>query len=107
MLGACVAVPKDGLGTFTVIGIPWRFTRAAVAVFLSPDTDSTVVLVHLDCDEKRSKEGGSESGVCRAVRVVSGRVASSDGSGPVTVGYVPVQYDTVVEIFGDGNTKLT
>jgi hypothetical protein len=34
-------------------------------------------------------------------------VCRSDGSGPVTVGYVPVQYDTVVEMLGDGKMKLT
>lgn len=33
-------------------------------------------------------------------------VCRSEGSGPVTVGYIPVQYDTVVEMLGDGKTKL-
>ena len=34
-------------------------------------------------------------------------VCKSDGSGPVTVGYSPVQYDIVVVMLGDGKTKLT
>ena len=61
----------------------------------------------LDLDENTSKEGRAESGVCRSVRVVNGMVCKSDGSGPVTVGYSPVQYDIVVVMLGDGKTKLT
>lgn len=34
-------------------------------------------------------------------------VCRSDGNGPVTVGYTPVQYDTVVVMSGDGKMKLT
>ena len=34
-------------------------------------------------------------------------VCKSDGIGPVTVGYSPVQYDIVVVMLGDGKTKLT
>ena len=60
----------------------------------------------LDRDEKISKDGRAEIGVWRSVRVVKGIVCKSDGSGPVTVGYIPVQYDTVVEMLGDGKTKL-
>ena len=60
----------------------------------------------LDRDEKISKDGRAEIGVWRSVRVVKGIVCRSDGSGPVTVGYIPVQYDTVVEMLGDGKTKL-
>lgn len=61
----------------------------------------------LDLDENISKEGRAESGVCRSVRVVNDMVSKSDGSGPVTVGYSPVQYDIVVVMLGDGKTKLT
>lgn len=57
-------------------------------------------------DVKSSKDGRAESGVCRSVLVVRAMLWRSDGNGPVTVGYTPVQYDTVVEISGDGNTKL-
>jgi hypothetical protein len=64
-------------------------------------------LKRLDLDENTSKEGKAESGVCRSVRVVNGMVCKSDGSGPVTVGYSPVQYDIVVVMLGDGKTKLT
>ena len=60
----------------------------------------------LDLDEKISKDGRAEIGVWRSVRVVEGIVCRSDGSGPVTVGWIPVQYETVVEIYGDGKTKL-
>ena len=60
----------------------------------------------LDLDEKISKDGRAEIGVWRSVRVVKGIVCRSDGSGPVTVGWIPVQYETVVEIYGDGKTKL-
>jgi len=63
-------------------------------------------LKRLDLDEKISKDGRAESGVWRSVRVVKDMLCRSDGSGPVTVGYIPVQYDTVVEILGDGKTKL-
>jgi hypothetical protein len=64
-------------------------------------------LKRLDLDENISKEGTAESGVCRSVRVVNDMVCKSDGSGPVTVGYSPVQYDIVVVMLGDGKTKLT
>jgi hypothetical protein len=64
-------------------------------------------LKRLGLDEKIPKEGRAESGVCRSVRVVNGMLCSSDGNGPVTVGYTPVQYDMVVVTFGDGKTKLT
>jgi hypothetical protein len=64
-------------------------------------------LKRLDLDENTSKEGKAESAVCRSVRVVNGMVCKSDGSGPVTVGYSPVQYDIVVVMLGDGKTKLT
>jgi hypothetical protein len=64
-------------------------------------------LKRLDLDENISKEGRAESGVCRSVRVVNDMVCKSDGSGPVTVGYSPVQYDIVVVMLGDGKTKLT
>lgn len=39
-----------------------------------------------------SNEGKSERGVWRIDLVVRGIVCRSEGSGPVTVGYVPVQY---------------
>jgi hypothetical protein len=58
-------------------------------------------------DVRSSGSGKDESGVWRSVRVVNGIVCRSDGSGPTTVGYVPVQYDIVVETFGDGKMKLT
>jgi hypothetical protein len=55
----------------------------------------------------RSSNDGNEvspdGGVNRAVLVVNGRLVQS---GPVSDGYVPVQYDTVVVMFGFGKTKL-
>jgi hypothetical protein len=57
-------------------------------------------------DEKISSDGSVETGVCRTDLVVGGMVARSDAIGPVTVGYVPVQYDTDVVISGVGKTKL-
>jgi hypothetical protein len=55
---------------------------------------------------KSSNDGNvanSDRGVCLAVLVVNGRLVQS---GPVMEGYVPVQYDTVVVMFGFGKTKL-
>jgi hypothetical protein len=55
----------------------------------------------------RSSKDGNEvnpdGGVNRAVLVVNGRLVQS---GPVSDGYVPVQYDTVVVMLGFGKTKL-
>jgi len=56
-------------------------------------------------EENSSKEGRADRGVFRSVLVVKARVWRSDGNGPVTVGYTPVQYDTVV-MSGEGKTKL-
>jgi hypothetical protein len=58
-------------------------------------------------DVNISKDGRAESGVCVVDLVVGTTVCRSDGGGPVTVGYTPVQYDTVVVISGLGKTKLT
>jgi len=55
---------------------------------------------------RSSKDGNEDNpawGVSRAVLVVSGRLVQS---GPVSEGYVPVQYDTVVVMSGFGKTKL-
>lgn len=43
----------------------------------------------------------------RTDRVVSPIVCTSDASGPLTVGYVPVQNERVVEMLGVGNTNTT
>lgn len=67
----------------------------------------TTTVVKLPGVENISNEGRSDKGVCRIDLVVSGIVCRSDGSGPVTVGYVPVQYVRVVTISGVGNTKTT
>ena len=59
-----------------------------------------------DVDWRSSKDGnkvGPAGGVRRAVLVVSGRLVQS---GPVSEGYVPVQYDTVVVMSGFGKMKL-
>ena len=57
-------------------------------------------------DESISNDGRAESGVCVVDLVVGKTVCRSDGNGPVTVGYTPVQYDTVVVMSGVGKTKL-
>jgi len=103
---ASIVVCSVGVGTTTVIGISCRFASDVVPPSSSSNTVVTTVLKRLDRDEKISKDGRAEIGVWRSVRVVKGMVCRSDGSGPVTVGYIPVQYDTVVEMLGDGKTKL-
>ncbi|KAG9190385.1 hypothetical protein G6011_08473 [Alternaria panax] len=85
----------------------WRLASGVVLSSPSSNVVVTTVLKRLDLDEKISKEGRAESGVCRSVRVVNGMVCSSDGNGPVTVGYSPVQYEIVVVMLGEGKTKLT
>ncbi|KAJ8111890.1 hypothetical protein OPT61_g5619 [Boeremia exigua] len=51
---------------------------------------------------------GSAAGGCSvSVGAAAARATVSEGSGPVTVGYVPVQYDWVVTIVGVGNTNTT
>lgn len=42
-------------------------------------------------EEAVEKSGGADIGVCTVDRVVGTTVWRSDGNGPVTVGYVPVQ----------------
>ena len=103
---ASIVVSSVGVGTSTVIGTSCRFASNVVPSSSSSNTVVTTVLKRLDRDEKISKDGRTEIGVWRSVRVVKGIVCRSDGSGPVTVGYIPVQYDTVVEMLGDGKTKL-
>ena len=103
---ASIAVSSVGVGTTTVIGISCRFASDVVPSSSSSNTVVTTILKRLDRDEKISKDGRAEIGVWRSVRVVKGIFCRSDGSGPVTVGYIPVQYDTVVEMLGDGKTKL-
>jgi len=103
---ASIVVSRMGVGTTAVIGISCRFASDVVPSSSSSNTVVTTVLKRLDLDEKISKDGRAESGVWRSVRVVKDMLCRSDGSGPVTVGYIPVQYDTVVEILGDGKTKL-
>ena len=85
VLVARIAVSKGCVGSTTVIGIPCLFANA-LDVSLPPKPLVTTVLKRFDLEENGSKEGTSESGVCRFVRVVNGIVARSDGSGPVTVG---------------------
>lgn len=51
----------------------------------------------------KSTNDGSDTGVMRAVLVVSGMGV---GSEPVTVGYVPVQYETVVVILFVGMANV-
>ena len=103
---ASIVVSRVGVGTTAVIGISCRFASDVVPSSSSSNTVVTTVLKRLDRDEKISKDGRAEIGVWRSVSVVKGIVCRSDGSGPVTVGYIPVQYDTVVEMLGDGKTKL-
>jgi hypothetical protein len=104
---ASMLVSRVWVGSTSVMGMSWRLTNAAVLSSPSSNIVFTTVLKRLDLDEKISKEGRAESGVCRSVRIVNGMVCRSDGNGPVTVGYTPVQYDTVVVTLGDGKTKLT
>lgn len=66
----------------------------------------TTVLKLLRFEVNSSNDGRADSGVCRSDLVVGRMVSRSDGNGPVTVGYTPVQYDTVVVISGEGKTKL-
>ena len=103
---ASIVVSSVRVGTTTVIGASWRFASDVIPSSSSSNTVVTTVLKRLDRDEKISKDGRAEIGVWRSVRVVKGMVCRSDGSGPVTVGYIPFQYDTVVEMLGDGKTKL-
>jgi len=103
---ASIVVSRVGAGTTAVIGISCRFASDVVPSSSSSNTVVTTLLKRLDRDEKISKDGRAEIGVWRSVRVVKGIFCRSDGSGPVTVGYIPVQYDTVVEMLGDGKTKL-
>lgn len=77
--------------------------------FLGASTSYIVVMTvlrRLDAEENTSKEGRADMGVIGAVLVVGCTVARSDGNGPITVGYCPVQYDTVVCMLGVGKTKL-
>lgn len=67
----------------------------------------TTVLKLRGLDENTWNEGSPEIGICVVDLVVGTIVARSEGIGPVTVGYMPVQYDTVVVISGVGKTKLT
>jgi hypothetical protein len=108
---ATVVVPRfvvcrAGVGRTGVMGTTWRFAGGAVVSSSSSYIVVTTVLKRLDLEENISNEGKAESGVCRSVRVVNGMVSRSDGIGPVTVGYTPVQYDIVVVMLGEGNTKL-
>jgi hypothetical protein len=64
-----------------------------------------MVLNLLRVDVNLSNDGSRERGDCRIVLVVSGIDCRSHASGPVTVGYTPVQYDIVVVIWGFGKTK--
>jgi hypothetical protein len=57
-----------------------------------------MVLNLLRVDVNPSNDGSRERGDCRIVLVVSGIDCRSHASGPVTVGYIPVQYDIVVVI---------
>lgn len=81
----------------------------AVGVEISAGRASvcTMVVKLLGAGANSSNEGSSDSGVCWTDLVVGGIVCRSKGSGPVTVGYVPVQYVTVVTIVGVGKTKTT
>lgn len=78
-----------------------------VGIAAARATVLTTVLKPLGIDANSWNEGSSDRGVCVVDRVVSGMVRRSDGSGPVMVGYVPVQYVRVVEILGVGKTKTT
>jgi hypothetical protein len=51
----------------------------------------TTVLKLLELDEMSENDGSGESGVCRIDLVVGEIVSRSDGNGPITVGYTPVQ----------------
>jgi hypothetical protein len=66
----------------------------------------TTLLKYCVPDEKNSSDGSVEIGVNVVDLVVGEMVSRSDGRGPVTVGYCPVQYDTVVVMSGVGKTKL-
>jgi hypothetical protein len=57
-----------------------------------------MVLNLLRVDVSLSNDGSRERGDCRIVLVVSAIDCRSHASGPVTVGYTPVQYDIVVVI---------
>jgi hypothetical protein len=68
----------------------------------------TTVLKLRVLEENSLNEGSAEIGVC-VVDLVVGTIAArseSEGGGPVTVGCMPVQYDTVVLMVGVGKTKL-
>jgi hypothetical protein len=102
-----MVVSRIWVGSTFVMETSWRLVNAAVLSSPSSNIVVTTVLKRLDLDKKISKEGRAESGVCRLVRVVNGTICRSNGSGPVTVGYSPVQYEIVVVMLGDGKTKLT
>jgi hypothetical protein len=67
----------------------------------------TTVLKLLEPEDNIANDGSAEIGVCVVDRVVGTTFWRSDGIGPVTVGYTPVQYETVVVMSGVGKTKLT
>lgn len=65
-----------------------------------------VLKVRDGLEDKVSNDGGAEIGLSVVDLIVGGIVWRSDGGGPVTVGNTPLQYDCVVVISGEGNTKL-
>jgi hypothetical protein len=81
--------------------LPASLTTALAYTLCTEASPETAVCPLLDRDISRA--GSPETGVCRKLRVVNG---TSVQSGPVTDGYVPVQYERVVVISGFGKTRL-
>lgn len=74
-----------------LVGSATAGSSVCVGIAAARATVLTMVLKLLGVDVNNSNEGSSDKEVCRIDCVVSGIVCKSDGSGPVTVGYVPVQ----------------
>lgn len=66
-------------------------SSVGVGIAASRRTVSIVGMELLEFDVNISNGGRSDRGVCRIDLVARGMVWRSEASGPVTVGYVPVQ----------------
>jgi hypothetical protein len=88
------------------VGVAAAAVEVGVWVVEGSVTTVSIVVSRVGTGLGKAKDGRVGKSRLRWVRVVRDRESNSVGSGPVTVGYVPVQYEIVVKILVVGKTKL-